>query len=699
MPRSLSAAEVPGLLRPGLRVYAPGLAGESGLIVDALRSRPDASAGVRYIGVWLPGINRVDYAGLHPDARSTAFFIYPDLRPSFDAGRIDFLPLSYFSVYAYLRDRAAVDLALLHVSPPGDDGRCSVGVANDFTPAILPKARIKVAHVNPRMPRTRGAATVAFEDLDYVIEGAHPLLSDDPASDPDFDAIGRHIADVVPDGATLEVGVGRVQSVFAALTGKRDLALHTGAITTPVLRLVEAGAIAARDGAITTGVALGDDALYRFVADNCRVRFAPVGWTHDIATLRAIDRFVAINSVIEVDLLGQANAEILGGRQVSSAGGITDFMRGARLSAGGFAIVALPSTARSGTLSRIVPELADGAAVSVARGDMDLVVTENGVADLRDRTIDERAEALISVAAPRFRDALTAAWRERRAKVCSDCDASSIALGAELAKQILDARVFRIVAGAGKIVLQGGNRRAHLPLLKLKNRAFPPQLRALRREQRHDMEDIDGALDIAVAHRPQLDVVLQADQDVAIAHGRVMRGAHFGAGAMQVLEPPAQIPRTHDPSSVKRVEDRPLCARFEAQQEVRGKIQSDDVGTASPGGMEIQNAESHRQALAPVDHMHQVRVVHVFVCFGVALVTEFHREDLAQRRNLHADTGSRIDRRVRLVGQLGQVIAVGGRVDAGPVESRQDQGGIGQVDVGVVPCSDFAQRFHELRPL
>ncbi len=414
MPKSLSADELPGLLRPGLCVYAPGLAGESRLMVDALRSQPDASAGVRYVGVWLPGINRVDYAGLHADARATAFFVYPDLHASFAAGRIDFLPLSYFSVYAYLRDQAAIDLALLHVSPPGDDGRCSVGVANDFTPAILHGAGVKVAHINPRMPRTRGAATVAFDELDFVIEGAYPLLSDHPVSDPDFDAIGRHIAAVLPDGATLEVGVGRVQSVFAAFTGKRDLALHTGAITTPVLRLVEAGAIAARDHAITTGVALGDDALYDFVADNPGVRFAPVGWTHDIGTLRGIERFVAINSVIEVDLLGQANAEIIGGRQVSSAGGITDFMRGARLSPGGIAIVALPSTAKGGTVSRIVPRLDDGAAVSVARGDMELVVTEHGIADLRDKTIDARAEALIAVAAPRFRDELSVAWRERR---------------------------------------------------------------------------------------------------------------------------------------------------------------------------------------------------------------------------------------------------------------------------------------------
>jgi acyl-CoA hydrolase len=184
-----------------------------------------------------------------------------------------------------------------------------------------------------------------------------------------------------------------------------------------VLRLVEAGALADRDGAITAGVAWGSEALCRFVADNPRVRFAPVGETHAIGTLGAIERFVAINSVIEVDLLGQANAEMVRGRQVSSAGGITDFMRGARLSPGGLAIIALPSTTKGGTVSRIVAHLGEGSAVSVARADMQVVVTEHGIADLRDKPVDARAEALIAVAAPAFRDGLAAAWRERRANM------------------------------------------------------------------------------------------------------------------------------------------------------------------------------------------------------------------------------------------------------------------------------------------
>jgi acyl-CoA hydrolase len=417
LPKSIAPAEITALLTPGMTVYVPGLAGESAVLVAALRAAPEACAGVRFIGVWLSGINRVDYAGLHAQARSTAFFITRDMAASFAAGRVDFMPLCYFDTFRFLRDRTSVDLAVLHTTPPDVEGRLSLGVANDFTPAIIAKARTKVAIVNPRMPRTRGASTVPLSDIDYLVDADAPLLADDDALDPTFDAIGRHVASLIDDGDTLEVGIGRVQRVFGALAGKRDLRIHSGAITTPLLRLVEASGIADVDNAITAGVALGSDALYRLVRDDPRVRFAPVGWTHDIATLRAIPRFVAVNSVIEVDLLGQANAETIGGRQIGAVGGLVDFVRGARASPGGRAIVALPATAKGGMVSKIVALFPAGTPLGVARGDMDVVVTEYGVAELREKSIDERAGALIAVAAPQFRDELARAWARLRAQM------------------------------------------------------------------------------------------------------------------------------------------------------------------------------------------------------------------------------------------------------------------------------------------
>jgi acyl-CoA hydrolase len=413
---TLRPEDLTRLLRPGLRVYMPGVAGESALIVDALRRAAGTCAGVRFTGVWLPGINRVDYAGLHPEARSTAFFVGRDLRPSFAAGRVDFLPLSYFEIFRHLRDRVAIDLAVIQVAPADAAGRFSLGVAHDFTPAVLPKAGMVVAHVNPLMPPTCGIR-VAPERVDFLIEGPSPILADDPAEDPVWEVIGRHVAGLIRDGDTIEVGIGRVQSVLESLTGARGLRLHSGAIGSSLLSLAGAGAIAREDGAITAGMALGGPDLHGFLADNPLVRFAPVGETHDVANLRRIARFIAINSVIEVDLLGQANAEMANGRQVSGAGGIVDFMRGARLSPEGLAIVALPATSAGGTVSRILPEFAAGTAVSVTRGDMDVVVTEHGIADLRLGSVDARAEALIGIAAPAFRDGLAEAWGARRQRM------------------------------------------------------------------------------------------------------------------------------------------------------------------------------------------------------------------------------------------------------------------------------------------
>lgn len=399
-----------------MTVYVAGLGGESPVFADALSSAAEHCAGIRFIGVWLPGFNHTDYAGLNASARATAFFVGPELRRSFAAGTIDYLPLSYFNIYRCLCE-CTISLAFLHVSPPDAGNRVSLGIANDFTPAILPKAAVKVAHINEEMPRTTGADTLHLDELDYVIESPCPLPGTHDVVDPTFQAIGSHLATLVQDGDTLEIGIGRVQSVLAGLHGKRDLSFHTGAITDPLLGLEKAGAVALRENAITTGVAWGSRALYDFIAEQPRVRFAPVGWTHDVRNMATINRFVAINSVVEVDLLGQANAEMIGGRQISSAGGLTDFMRGARLSVGGFSAIALAASAKNGTVSRIVPDLHPGTAVSVARGDVDYIVTEHGIADLRYASIDARAEALIAIAAPQFQQDLLAHWRQRRERM------------------------------------------------------------------------------------------------------------------------------------------------------------------------------------------------------------------------------------------------------------------------------------------
>ncbi len=414
MPSIITPDDLSRLLRPGMRVYVGGTAGESALFAAALAAAPHAAAGVRFLGVWLPGLNRVDYAGLHPEARATAFFITRQMHRSFVSGRIDFLPIPYSAAFAYLRDDADIDLALLQVSPPGRDGRFSLGIANDFAPAILAKAGRIVVHINPSMPTTRGAATLAPQDVVAIIEQPAALITESAPQDACWAAIGVHVASLVRDGDTLEVGIGNVQSVLSALAGARRLRIHSGAVSTPLLGLASSRALDTSKDSVVTGIAYGSSEFLNFVGSDPRVRFANVGETHDPARLRAIPRLIAINSVIEIDLLGQANAEMVDGRQVGGVGGLLDFMRGARSSEGGLAIVALPATTGDGQRSRIVAALAPGTTVSVGRTEIDVVITEFGIADLRRRSVDARAEALIAVAAPQHHNTLAAAWHERR---------------------------------------------------------------------------------------------------------------------------------------------------------------------------------------------------------------------------------------------------------------------------------------------
>jgi acyl-CoA hydrolase len=415
MPATIEPEDWPALLAPGMNVYAPGCGGESAVLIEALKARPEKAAGVTFTGVWIPGVNRIDYAGLHEAARARLFFLAPEFRESFAAGRADYLPIPYSAIYPLL-ERTKIDAALLQVSPPNENGDCSLGLAADFTPAVMHRAARRIAHVNPAMPRTEGAPTIPYAALDYVVEATSPLLAYDTGGiGGAFEAIGRTIAGLIDDGDTLQFGLGQVQgAVLRALGHKKNLRIHSGMISDPVLGLLDAGAVEDAPGAITTGVALGSPALYERAAHDPRFRFAPVAFTHDISTLRAIPDFVAINSTIEIDLFSQCNAEMIGGKQMSGAGGLVDFLRGARLAKNGRAVVALQSTAKGGSVSRIVAQLDQGASVSIARGDVDIVVTENGVADLRGKGLDERAQALIEIAAPAFREDLAARWRDMR---------------------------------------------------------------------------------------------------------------------------------------------------------------------------------------------------------------------------------------------------------------------------------------------
>jgi acyl-CoA hydrolase len=405
-------------LFPGARVFAPSMAGESALLLAELGARPEAARGVTFVSVQFPGIGRADWLRVHPEARQVAYFMSDAVRAGLREGRAELRGLDYPGIFRDLRDGPPVDVAFAQVSPPGADGACGTGLCNDFLPAVWGRAARRVVHVNPRLPRTRGSFRVRLEDVDAWVEAdADVVAYETPPPTPVEERIGAHVARLVRDGDTLQLGIGAVpRAVAAALGGHRGLRVHSGFASDPVKALWDSGALD-RDVAIVIGQGLGTAAFRSFVEACDRFELRDVGHTHDVAVVGAIERFVAVNSGIQIDLLGQVNAEAVDGTLHAGAGGLPAFAAGALRSPGGRSLVCLPSTARRGTVSRVVPLLDAGAICSVPRYLADVFVTEHGVAEVRALSLDERARAIIAIAAPDHRAGLEAAWEAMRRKL------------------------------------------------------------------------------------------------------------------------------------------------------------------------------------------------------------------------------------------------------------------------------------------
>ena len=421
MPTKLTPAQVPDLLRPGMTVYLGASAQEPAEIIAALAARPEASRGVRYVGVQVPGLNRVDPTRWHAEARMTAVFITPDMTRSYAQGRIDLMPLQYHDTYEFLCRHMPIDLALIALRTPDQAGRCSAGICNDFLPILLERGVPLAAELSPQFPAVAGSPAVPLERLQWTIAVDRPPIEQTAGPlGPDFLAIGKHVAGLIEDGDCIQIGIGKVPAaVLNALTGHRALGMHTGMIVDEVMMLVDRGVITGEHkaidrGQVVTGFALGSRRLYEWCGPRRDLRFEPVGYTHDVRRIAQLDRFISINSAIEVDLYGQVNAEHVEGRQISGIGGSVDFVRGARMSTGGRSIMALGASAGGGKVSRIVPSLARGTPATCLRSDIDTVITEFGIAELRWKPADARAEALIAIADPRVRDQLANDWAALR---------------------------------------------------------------------------------------------------------------------------------------------------------------------------------------------------------------------------------------------------------------------------------------------
>jgi acyl-CoA hydrolase len=416
-PRMVTLDQLADAIRPGERIYVPGSAGEPAALVDRLFADPERTRRLDLLTSFIPGINVLPADRLHHSTRVTGLFMQPNLRQAHAAGRYRHLPLSYSGFVRHIADRVEVDTCLVQVSAPDAAGRCSLGPAVEFTPLVAAKSRRTVALVNARTPAMPGAASLPFDSFDLAAEVDAPLRIYDVGK-PSLAAqrIAASIAGFVGDGAALQAGLGKVpEALFALLHDRRGLRLSSGMLADGALDLADAGALDP-DFRHTTCVWVGSAELYRRLRDRPGLTVASCDVTHDIRRLADLDRFVAVNSALNVDLFGQANLELAEGRAVSGVGGAADFAPAARRSRGGLSIVALPSAYERNMKSRIVARL-DGGLASLSRTEIDIVVTEHGVADLRGRCVHGRAEALIAIAGPAFRSSLADAWNDVSARL------------------------------------------------------------------------------------------------------------------------------------------------------------------------------------------------------------------------------------------------------------------------------------------
>jgi acyl-CoA hydrolase len=391
-------------------------------LIDALVERAEELRDVRIIHLHTEGAAqyvRPEYDG---NFRHEALFVGPNVREAVNAGRADYLPAFLSEVPALFRTgRIPIDVALLNVSPPDEHGYCSLGTSVDCALQAARSARLVIAQINQAMPRTLGDSFLHVDQIDRAIEVEVPVPQVVPSANSDIErAIGKAVATLIEDGATLQVGIGAIpNAVLSQLGNHRRLGVHTEMFSDGVVELVEQGVITGErnplhPGKLISSFVMGSQRLYEFVHDNPQVELHPVDYTNDTAVIRRNHRMVAINSAIEVDLTGQVSACSIGDRIYSGMGGQVDFMRGAALAEEGKAIIALPSTAVGGTVSRIVCRLPAGAMVTLTQGHVHYVVTEYGIADLYGKSLRERALELIRIAHPAFRDDLEAGARERR---------------------------------------------------------------------------------------------------------------------------------------------------------------------------------------------------------------------------------------------------------------------------------------------
>ena len=419
--RLASAQDAIKLIKNGNRVVVGHAAGIPNLVLEALADHANDFQNVEMVHMFTLGAMRYMNPGMEAHFRHNALFVGGNARKAIEEKRADFTTCFFHEVPRLFREGILpVDVALVQLSRPNEEGFCSYGVSCDYSKPAVECAKVVIAEVNDQMPFIAGGDNlVHISKLTKIIEVSYPLFELPKGNIGDTEkAIGAHCASLIPDGATLQLGIGSIpDAVLLSLKDKKDLGIHTEMFSDGIVELVEAGVITGAKKSIHKGkmvatFLMGSQRLYDFANNNPNVEMYPCDYVNDPTVIAKNSNMISINSCLEVDLMGQVVSESIGLRQYSGVGGQVDYVRGARMGHGK-SVMAMPATAAKGTVSRIVPFLAQGAAITTSRNDVDYVVTEFGVAALWGKTLKERAKALINIAHPNFRPMLEEEFAKR----------------------------------------------------------------------------------------------------------------------------------------------------------------------------------------------------------------------------------------------------------------------------------------------
>ena len=416
---TVTAEEAVTYIKSGDRVSIGHACGEPSHLVDAMVTNAEQYENVELIHMVAMGKCEYCRPGMEKHFRHNAIFVGGSTREAVNSGRADFTPCFFYEIPNLFHTTLPLDVALVTVTPPNEDGMVSLGISVDYDYEAVMSSKLVIAQVNDQMPFTLGKL-IPVDKIHYFVEHSAPLIELAPPKIGDVErAIGEHCASLIKDEDTLQLGIGAIpDAVLLFLRGKKDLGIHSEMFSDGVVELVEAGVITNKaknfhPGKFVANFLMGTKRLYNFVNNNPDVLMLPADYVNHPMVVAQNDNLVSINSCVQIDLMGQVCSESVGLKQISAVGGQVDFVRGAALSKGGRSIIAMPSTAAKGKVSKIVCLLDEGAAVTTSRTDVDYVVTEYGIAHLKGLTLRERSLALINIAHPDFRPQLQQAHVKR----------------------------------------------------------------------------------------------------------------------------------------------------------------------------------------------------------------------------------------------------------------------------------------------